>query len=284
MKKTLLLGIVLVILCSGCVMQSGTASTQAAPEGFVKLAITGKDVNLRPLPQANGGVVAQANTGDVFIAEQWPIENTSEESQWYRIIFAVNGNGDIAPLSSVNKRFKAGFFPFVSTKFAKISPVTVDEDAKARKIPYREGFSFDLGNNLPDIVRKFGLGKIQREFSPKDIQYFGVGNMLFAQVDLPGLPDSFLWESLESPYDIHGKSFTITKPGIVYQGIAIGTPGFGKEEVRKLMKTRWKNLEPNISIQEDGEHWSYYAEMWDCKFIFDEKGLVKSYYYYFTTG
>ena len=284
MKKTLLLGIVLAFLCPGCIMQSNTASPQAAPEGFVKLAITGTGVNLRPVPQASGTVVTQANMGDIFIAEQWPIENTAEKSQWYRIVFAVKADGSIAPLPSADKRFKAGVFPFVSAKFATTSPLTSEEDVAARKIPYRKGYQHGLGSSLPEIIRAFGPGEVKREFNPEELQYFGIGNVLFAQLNLAGLPDSFLWETLDGPYQIYGKSFTLTKPGAVYDGVAIATPGFGKEEVRKLMKAKWKDMEPKISIQETGEHWSYNAEMWDCEFSFDEQGLVKSYHYYFTTG
>jgi hypothetical protein len=283
MKKIFLLGTLFALLCAGCVTQSGSGTPQAAPEGYVKLAVTGTDVNLRPLPQAGGSVVAQANTGDIFIAEQWPIKNTDDESEWYRIVFAVKADGGIVPLASANNRFKTGFFPFVSAKYAAISPITPQEDIAIRKIPYRKGFSYDLGNNLPDIVRTFGLGEITREFSRKEIEYFGIDNTLFARINLPGLPDTFLWESLDTPYDIHAKQLTLTKPGFVFNGIAIATPGFGKEQVRKLMKTQG-NIKPEISKHEDGERWYYGAEMWNCEFIFDAQGLVKLYQYYYTTG
>ena len=283
MKKTLIIGVVFVLLCSGCVMQSGTTAPQAAPEGYVKLSLAGTGVNIRPLPQASGAVIAQANTGDVFIAEQWPIENTAEKSQWYRIVSVVKDDGAIVPLSSANKQFKAGFFPFVSTKFVDVSPMTLEEDARVREIPYRKDFKYDLGNNLPDIVRTFGLGKVERKFDLEVIQYFGMGSIVTTNIELPGL-EGLLIEGLDVPYDIHGKSFSLSKPGIVYQGIAINSPDFGKEEVRKMMKAKWRNMQPDISMQEDGEHWFYGAEMWHCDFVFDEHGLVKSYKFYYTTG
>ena len=283
MKKTLLLGIVLVILCSGCVMQSGSSALQAAPEGFVKLAITGTDVNLRPLPHAGGTVITQASTGDVFIAEQWPIDNTTEKSQWYRIVFAIKDNGDIVPLPSVDKRFKAGFFPFVSAAFTEISPITWEQDTQARALPYRQGFRYDLGNSLPDIVRRFGPGEITRKFDLEGIEYYGIGNLISTIVSLPGL-EGLLFEGLDEPYDINGKSFTLSRPGVVFRGVAIATPGFGKEEVRALMKAEFRNMQPNITTQEDGEHWGYNAEMWDCEFVFDERGLVVRYQFYYTTG
>ena len=289
MNKKFLLLAVFVLFCSVCIVQSRAKDIKkAAPEGYVKLSITGTNVNLRPLPQASGNIIKQVNTGDIFIAEQWTIENTAEKSKWYRIVFAVNANGGITSLASTDKKFKAGIFPFVSAQYAKASPVTEKEDAAIRKIPYREEFNYDLGNNLPDIVRKFGPGKIERTFSLEELEYFGVGNNLFATVSLPGLPEAFLWESVDEPYYILAKDFTLTKIGFVYDGIAIGTPGFGKEEVRKLMQVKWKamqlNIQPTISMQDNEERWFYIAEMWNCTFIFDKKGLVKSYSFYFTTS
>ena len=286
MKRLLVLGAVLALLCSGCTMQFGsTASHVPAPEGFVKLVVTGTNVNVRPIPQTGGAATAQVGVGDVFIAEQWLIENTAEKTQWYRIVFAVKADGTIVPLSSADKRFKAGFFPFVSEKFATISPLTAEEDVAARKIPYRKGYKHNLGCSLPEIVRTFGPGDIKREFNLESIEYFGVGNLLLTTVKLPGL-EGLLFEHLDGPYAIDNKHFTLTKPGFVYEGIAIATPGFGKEQVRALMKKNWKNLKlnPDISTQEKGERWFYSAEMWNCEFIFDEQGLVKSYQFYFTTG
>ena len=283
MKRILVLGAIVALLCSGCVMQSGgTASSGPAPDGFVKLAVTGTNVNVRPIPHAEGAATTQVGVGDVFIAEEWPINNTTEKTQWYRIAFAVK-DGAVVPLASVDKRFKAGFFPFVSAKFVTVSPLTQEEDVAARSIPYRAGYTHVLGSSLPEIVRTFGPGEVKREFDLKHIEHFGVGNLLLTTVKLPGL-EGLLFEDLDVPHSISDKDFTLTKPGFVYKGIAIATPGFGKEQVRKLMKKDWKNLNPEISTQEGGECWYYGAEMWNCSFIFDEHGLVKSYQFYFTTG
>ncbi|MDL2216919.1 hypothetical protein LJB81_04245 [Desulfovibrio sp. OttesenSCG-928-M14] len=283
MKKMLVLAAVVVFMCLGCIGRFGSAAAQqSAPEGYVKLAITNTAVNLRPLPQVGGTVAAQANTGDVFIAEQWPIENTTDKSQWYRIILAMKADGSIVPLSAADKRFKAGFFPFVSAEYAKTSPVTMKEDATIRAFPYSEKDTDGLGKNLPDIVRKFGLGEISRTFNVELIEHFGGANMLHVEVDIPGL-QGFLWEDLEGEYQLYGKSFTLSKPGMVCDGIAIATPGFGKAEARKLMEEKWKTR-PEISRRDDGEWWSYIAEMWDCDIVFDEQGLVKSYRFRFSTG
>ena len=283
MRKTFLPAILLTMIYLLCAGQAMAADPQAAPEGFVKLAITGTNVFVRPLPQASGPFTAKASTGDVFIAEQWPVENETDYSQWYRIIFAIKNDGSIVPLASLGEQFKTGFFPFVSANFAKISPLTPQEDARAKAIPYREGFSYDLGNSLPDIAQKFGPGEIKRGFDLEAIKYFGGGHLLTTHVKLPGL-EGLIFEDLDMPYDIHGKSFTLSKPGVIFQGIAIATPGFGRKEVRKLMAAEWPNIQPQISTEEGLERWYYGAEMWHCFFIFDEQGLVKSYEYYYTTG
>ncbi|MDL2313510.1 hypothetical protein LJC36_00850 [Desulfovibrio sp. OttesenSCG-928-C14] len=283
MKRIIVLAAVFVFICSGCIKQLADAVVrQPAPEGYVRLAITETDVNLRPLPQVGGKIAARANTGDVFIAEQWPIENTTDKSQWYRIVFALKADGSIVPLSAADKRFKAGSFPFVSANYAKVSPVTTEEDAAIRTIPYSKKDNGGLGKNLPDIVRKFGPGEISRTFNVELIEHFGGVDMLHAEVNLPGL-EGFLWENLEGEYELYGKSFTLTKPGMVCDGIAIATPGFGKADVSKLMQEQWKT-QPEITKRDDGECWAYIAEMWDCDIVFDEQGLVKSYRFRFSTG
>ena len=282
MKK--LFALLVIFLLAGTMGQA-VAASESIPEGFVKLAVTGSNVNLRPIPQSGGSAMAQANTGDVFIAEQWPVVNVADKSLWYRVAFVQNANGNIAPLSSVDTRIKPGHIPFISAAFVTLSPVTAEEDARIRAIPYRKGYTEDLGNSLPEIVSNFGPGNVKREFDMEAIEHFGVGNLVLTTLELPGF-EGLLFEDLDTEYTIHGKHFTLTKPGFVYEGIAIATPGFGKEEVRKLMEKKWSgtDLRPEISTEGEEERWNYGGEMWNCTFVFDAQGLVKSYDFYFTTG
>ena len=263
-----------------CLAFASAVWAETVPEGFVKLAITGTDVNLRPIPQGGGAAVAQANTGDVFIAEQWPITNKGDNSQWYRIVFVVNSDGNVASLPTMDTRFKAVPFPFVSVKYTEVLPVTLKEDTQARTIPNK--VNNELGNSLPDVVRTFGSGKVERIFDPEEIEYFGIGNFLSTEVELLELK-GLLFEDLDGSYELHGKGITITKPGFVYRGIAIGTHGFGKEEVQRLMAKEWPNTKPSIVTNDDGEYWYYTSEMQYYTIVFDEQGLVKSFYSDFST-
>jgi hypothetical protein len=277
--KTLLL-LFLVSLVAAMPGQPAFAAVPAVPEGFVKLEITGTSVNIRPIPDPGGQPVAQANPGDLFIAEQWPVENTADHSRWYRIAFALKADGSMTPLTVVDEGQSRAVFPFIHASFASISPVTAEEYARASALPYREDFSYDLGTSLPDLVGKFGPGEVNRSFNMEELQSSGLSNMLFTTLALPGL-DGFLLEPLEGPYRIMGQHFTLTRPGHVFRGFAIATPGFGREEVRAQMEKEWPDRKPDISTGEEGERWYYSAEMWNCTFIFDGQGLVKRFEFFF---
>jgi|GEM_PF-2036269 len=283
MKKLLLLFLVsLVSLVAAMPGQPAFAAVPAVPEGFVILEVTGTDVNIRPIPHTSLPPVAQANEGNLFIAEQWPVENTTTNSQWYRIAFALKEDGSMVPFSAMHEGKEISVFPFIHASFASISAVTPEEYARAIAIPYRKGYKNALGTSLPDVVAKFGPGEIKRTFNVEENEYFGLGSILGANVALPGL-NGLLFEYLDAQHSLEGKHFTLSKPGFVYDGIAIATPGFGREEVRKRMEKESPGVKPDISKGEEGERWYYGAEMWNCTFIFDEQGLVKSYEFYFAT-
>ena len=93
----------------------------AGEAGYVRLAIKGTNVNLRPGPRAAGSVIAQMNTGDVFIAERNPIINDDDGSQWYKIVLAADaGSNKISALSEKDSRFNNDA-AFVRADFATIS-------------------------------------------------------------------------------------------------------------------------------------------------------------------
>ena len=114
MKRFLLALVVLLVFC-------GAAFAEA---GYVRLAINGTNVNLRPQPRAGGSVVAQMNTGDVFFAEKWPITCLEDDSQWYKIVLPAPERWTIKPLCDWDKRFKANV-AFVNANFATISPLRI---------------------------------------------------------------------------------------------------------------------------------------------------------------
>ena len=105
MKRIIMAFVFISILCGA-----------AFAEGdYARLAIKGTKVNLRPQPRAAGSVVAQANTGDVFIAEKKPIACTDDKSEWYKIVLAVDAQNKTSKLPKS--------FAFVRSDFATISPL-----------------------------------------------------------------------------------------------------------------------------------------------------------------
>jgi len=76
----------------------------------------------------------------------------------------------------------------------------MEEYASARAAPCRNGFSNSLGNNLPDIVSRFGSKKVAYYFNPSEVEY-GLPPILYANLDLPGLSAKLVKEYF------HGFSF-----------------------------------------------------------------------------
>ena len=118
-----------------------------AEDAYVRLAIKGTKVNLRPQPRAVGNVIAQVNTGDIFIAEKWPITvhgDKSDQSKWYRIVLVVNTKTNkISTLSEWDSRFELNV-AFVSGDYAVVSPLAKGDIEKILATPVGIGYSFNI--------------------------------------------------------------------------------------------------------------------------------------------
>ena len=99
---------------------------------YVRLAIKGTNVNLRPQPLAEGRVTAQMNTGDLFIAEKAIIFNRNGNSKWRKIVFALDAaTGNISTLSEWDSRFGANV-AFVHADYATASPLAKGDMEKIK--------------------------------------------------------------------------------------------------------------------------------------------------------
>ena len=126
------------------VVLSAFCGAALAEDGYVRLAIKGTNVNLRPEPRPAGQVVAQMSTGDVFIAEKWPIVLTDDDSVWYKIVLALDAKTDeISILSEWNSRF-VNNVAYVRADFATVSPLARGDMEKISATPVGIGYSFEI--------------------------------------------------------------------------------------------------------------------------------------------
>ena len=115
-----------------------------AENGYVRLAIKGTNVNLRPQPRAAGAAIAQMNTGDVFVAEKNPIVLADDKTEWYKIVLAVDAKTDkISILSNWDSRF-AYNVAFIRADFAVVSPLEKGDAEKILSTPVGAGYSFNV--------------------------------------------------------------------------------------------------------------------------------------------
>ncbi|MDR0498738.1 MAG: hypothetical protein LBH03_03250 [Holophagales bacterium] len=99
--------------------------------GYVSLAIKGTNVNLRHQSQAKGDVIRQTNTGDVFIAEKWPVTNVENGMEWFKIVLSPD------PKSGVFIPFNA----YVAAPYAVDNPLTSSDVKRVIETPVGEGFA-----------------------------------------------------------------------------------------------------------------------------------------------
>jgi hypothetical protein len=155
--------------------------------GYVRLAIKGTKVNLRPEPRAAGIVIAQMNTGDVFIAEKWPITLKDDESQWYKIVLPAPDSGKIEPLCDWDERFISNV-AYVNANFVAISPLEKSDMERILATPVGIGYSYDAahGINKFDAMVKAGLIPFSSSYFVKErAEIFG-GNPLNSKAPVVG--------------------------------------------------------------------------------------------------
>jgi hypothetical protein len=270
-----------------------------ADDGFVRLAIKGTKVNLRPQPRTAGRVIAQINNREAFFAEKWPITCDEDGSQWYKIVLPVPNSGKIKQRRDWDSRFIANV-AYVSANLATITPLKKGDMESILKTPFylsddkvddisvehymlddvEEKFDWmnfhtscvkSVGANLPEIVHKWGEAKIERN------AYEFVGEyVLYTTVEQPDFQVTF-YEALPEANGTMKKALTIQylqtfftkRKGALIGGLHIGHDD--KNSVRILLGDA-----DTKGDDEAGEYWNWHSEFNDLYVHFDVNGLVLS--------
>ena len=204
MKRT-----TVVFLCMLMLLAALSGCRAAASEiGYVRLAIKGTSVNLRPQPRAAGQVVAQMNTGDVFFAEKWPITLEDDNTQWYKIVLPAPDSGRIEPLCDWDSRFTANV-AFVRSDFATVSPLKQGDVERILATPVGRGYS--VGTDELEAMKRAGLIPFSPFYSAKErVEIFG---------DNPQMADASIVGYYErggvrvTGMEADGKYYTVMDPG-----------------------------------------------------------------------
>ncbi|MCL1941609.1 MAG: ankyrin repeat domain-containing protein [Synergistaceae bacterium] len=103
-----------------------TAPPKEGNVKYVRLSVTGTNVNIRGAAGTGGKVLARANPGDEFVADDKPVKNSADGSSWYKIV-ASAGNGYV-PLAA-DKRFGVAA-AYISANFARAEKLDEEENKK----------------------------------------------------------------------------------------------------------------------------------------------------------
>ena len=113
--------------CGACLLFLFLFSSLAEAQDVIKIVVTGDNVNIRSAPSSKGKVYAQASNGEEFLVDPVLIQDNSDKSTWYKILFYVSEmDGSIF---QAHKLPTYDFsYPYISTRFVKKEPL--DEDNK----------------------------------------------------------------------------------------------------------------------------------------------------------
>ena len=73
-----------------CLLFLFLLSSIAEAQDVVGIVVTGNNVNVRSAPGTKGKVYAQASAGREFLVDPVPIQDKSDRSTWYKILFYIS--------------------------------------------------------------------------------------------------------------------------------------------------------------------------------------------------
>jgi len=76
----------------------GLTVTCTPADAYVYLSVTGTNVNVRDEAKMGSKVLTQANLNDTFIAEDKPVINPADGSEWYKIVMIVGEDNEPLPV------------------------------------------------------------------------------------------------------------------------------------------------------------------------------------------
>jgi hypothetical protein len=163
--KSLLLIAPLLLMLFGFLPRPVLAASPVDDSGLVVLTVTGDNVRIRLVPDVQARVWTRFNTGDVLVAEKWPIKG--ESMSWYRIVGLVDK--DSGRFGSLQSAYLKGFYyyPYISADFVQpYSGGHFEHDlfAQVRDTPYGQGYS--MVDASPEAQRRMAEQRLELAFAP----------------------------------------------------------------------------------------------------------------------
>jgi hypothetical protein len=144
MNRKYFISLSLALFCAASLLLMAAAASAGE---FVRLSVTGTNVNLRPQPRMGGAVLAQASPKDGFIAEKGAFI-AADGSRWYKILFTVGPSGNFRAAAG-DSRFK-GSPPYISAQFASAAPLSSGDEERAASLAGGSGETYAIDSKGKD--------------------------------------------------------------------------------------------------------------------------------------
>ena len=99
--------------------------------GLTRLEVTGTNVNVRAQANVKSAVMTKASKPDVFIAQDWIVTSDADKSQWYRLLFSVDKDGNLKDMREVIQDMA---YPYISANFVSLSPLSENDQKQVAKL------------------------------------------------------------------------------------------------------------------------------------------------------
>ena len=99
----------------------------AEPRELIKVSVTGENVNIRSAPSTKGKILEQAAYGMDFIVESDVIQDKSDRSVWYKIVFFVSEMDGSFTQAHKMSVFEFAY-PYINARYVRQEPFTQEDE------------------------------------------------------------------------------------------------------------------------------------------------------------
>jgi len=130
-------------------------AAQAAPkkdaQNIIKIVVTGNAADIRSAPSSKGKVYGQAETGWEYLVDSATIQDKSDKSTWYKILFSIDEfDGRI---SQLHKSSTYDFsYPYIGAKFVKKAPLTDENRSQLDYWKQGRPVAAKIGDDFSEIM------------------------------------------------------------------------------------------------------------------------------------
>lgn len=145
MKKLVIALFVLILLSSAAMAQE-----------LIRVVVNGENVNIRSAPSSKSKVYDKAGMGDIFLVEPTLIQDKSDKSTWYKIVFDLRGMDEDFQQPQLSAVYDFSY-PYISSNFVKKMPLTDYDKEELEWFRLGRPAKHKVGDDMSQYLKDFAV-------------------------------------------------------------------------------------------------------------------------------